>query len=947
MQEESNNSTAATSPATTFASGTSNEIITVVRDVKNTLGKEFRRNAAGEISKKSTVSLSFGAAVMHRVETHEELAELLKTVGDDPYAAIINASFDGIDVGEEFIILSENEITKRLGIPGSDREKQKGVHQIEQDGKTLKAVGRFKENVRPSTWQLLDRDIDAHTPSQFTNLSVADWLSSLSTFIPGIDTVTYVETASTSSRVVCDGKPVGGGNGHVWIKIDGAAKVEHIRSAVPVLAAQAEKTWLKPRFSRTEKGKVVGQSLTTLIDPSVWTPGRLVFNGKPTALDGLTVVPQTATVHQRQCGTLDTSRIILPDPKAVREVTRKAGIEMSVTSNGDSLRIAANDLTLNTEIETKDHGALSIREIIERGLVGKMRCQSPFRDSSSYAAFYDTNAEGLPFVYDVGTGVTHWVNPFEAEEVKLVKANGIIDKLIGVVKDDSSAALEDEAVNALTTIKQLKPSDYQRKRAALKQANPKVSLTALDSAVKSWSSENNAAQTHHGYACSLLATFEAGASRPVGHHGALYVVDPDTGLWNRLPVEQLVRRVAELHDGKDNCARSSDYKAIAEHAISLVTDDSFFADAPVGIACLGEFYQIDGDTITNVKLLPDHRQHVMLSFKPEAHPIPQFKTFLHETFESKHAGEESQQIELIQEISGAIMLGLMPRFQKAVMYFDPFGRSGKGTMERCQRGLVPTEFITAVSPFSWGKDYFVAALAGSRLNVVGEMPDNESIPAAMFKTVLGGDLITGRHPTHRPITFTNEAAHLFMSNHLINTRDHSEAFFARWLVIEFPNSRLRTGLPIDPMLAKRISASEMPGIAYWALEGAARLMKNGAFSKSSAHDRLMNQWRRSANSLEEFIGEECTLSQDSQYRRSDFYRDYTSWCSDNGRKPFAKGRVKDLLEHNIGMGIRLVELNGHETFKGVMKKSAHVEYVSPQINMSSTVSGSNQPTERF
>lgn len=209
------------------------------------------------------------------------------------------------------------------------------------------------------------------------------------------------------------------------------------------------------------------------------------------------------------------------------------------------------------------------------------------------------------------------------------------------------------------------------------------------------------------------------------------------------------------------------------------------------------------------------------------------------------------------------------------------------------------------------------------------------------------DLITGRHPTHRPITFTNEAAHLFMSNHLINTRDHSEAFFARWLVIEFPNSRLRTGLPIDPMLAKRISDSEMPGIAYWALEGAARLMKNGAFSKSSAHDRLMNQWRRSANSLEEFIGEECTLSQDSQYRRSDFYRDYTSWCSDNGRKPFAKGRVKDLLEHNIGMGIRLVELNGHETFKGVMKKSAHVEYVSPQINMSSNVSGSNQPTERF
>ena len=266
------------------------------------------------------------------------------------------------------------------------------------------------------------------------------------------------------------------------------------------------------------------------------------------------------------------------------------------------------------------------------------------------------------------------------------------------------------------------------------------------------------------------------------------------------------------------------------------------------------------------------------------------------------------------------MLGLMPRFQKAIQYHDKFGRAGKGTLERCQRGLVPKEFVTAVSPFSWGKDYFVAALAGSRLNVVGELPDNESIPAAMFKTVLGGDLITGRHPTHRPIIFTNEAAHVFMSNHLINTRDHTEAFFARWLIVEFPNSRLRSGLPLDPMLAERIIENEMPGIAAWALEGAARLMQAGEFTKSAVHDRLMNQWRRSANSLEEFISEACVLSSDSPYRRAEFYQDYKEWCAENGRKPFSKGRVKELLEHNLGMGIRLVELDGYETFVGIKKK---------------------------
>jgi len=158
-----------------------------------------------------------------------------------------------------------------------------------------------------------------------------------------------------------------------------------------------------------------------------------------------------------------------------------------------------------------------------------------------------------------------------------------------------------------------------------------------------------------------------------------------------------------------------------------------------------------------------------------------------------------------------------------------------------------------------------------------------------------------------------------MSNHLITTKDQSEAFFARWKIIEFPNSRLRSGLPLDQNLAQRLIDNELPGIAYWALEGAVRLLQNQKLSASTAHDRLMAKWRRSTNTLEEFIHEACGLAPEHTYRRSDLYQDYTQWCADNGRKPFSKGRVKELLEHNIGMGIRLVELNGYETFRGIGK----------------------------
>jgi len=505
-------------------------------------------------------------------------------------------------------------------------------------------------------------------------------------------------------------------------------------------------------------------------------------------------------------------------------------------------------------------------------------------------------------------------------EESLIRATVVVTTLINDVKADSAAVLNDSAVDALATIKQTNPADYQRARDALKQANGKVSLTALDRAVKTRVEEASSAQTHHGYAKSMLVELTENVWKPVGHHGALYVLNPDTSLWECKPVAHLIRIVAEMHDGKDHCTRASDYRAIAEHAISLSADDTYFAEAPNGLACPGGFYQIVGNELSLVPLSPDHRQRVRLDFTPAKMPTPMFNEFMHQTFESKHRGEETQQIALLQEIAGAIMLGILYRYQFAVLFYEAFGRAGKGTFEKQLRALVPKEFVSAISPFKWHHDYHVATLAGKRFNVVGELPENEPIPAAAFKSVIGGDLVTGRHPTHRPITFTNEAAHLFMSNHLITTKDQSEAFFTRWKIIEFPNSRLRLGLPLDEKLATRIIENELPGIAYWALEGAARLLRNGKFFSSSSHERLMAKWRRSTNTLEEFIHDACQLDPEGTYRRSHLYQNYSAWCAENGRKPFAKGRVKDLLEHNLGLGVRLVEIDGYETFRGLKEK---------------------------
>lgn len=512
----------------------------------------------------------------------------------------------------------------------------------------------------------------------------------------------------------------------------------------------------------------------------------------------------------------------------------------------------------------------------------------------------------------------------EQDEYQLTRAAAAIEAAMPAVQTDGTAALDDRVVSALGEIKRIKPSEYERKRAALKAANAKVPLGALDRAVRLWEAEQSIG-THHAYANALLKELTEGSHKPVGLHNSLYIMDPDTKLWVALKMDALVKQVAELHDGNDHCSRSSDYKAIAQHAISLAEDSKFFEAAPTGIACPGGFYQLHEGAVRLVPLAPEHRQRVTLPFTPTQQPTPQFDAFLHDTFASPEPGEEKEQIALVQEIAGAVMLGLMPKHQKAVKLYEPFGRAGKGTMIRFIRGLVPTEFQTAVSPFSWHRDYHLAALAGSRLNVVGELEENDPIPASHFKTVIGGDLLTGRHPTHRPIFFVNEAAHLFSTNHLLATRDQSEAFYSRWVLVGFPNSRLRLDLPIDPDLADRIIATELPGIAYWALEGAKRLVAQGKFSNSTVHDRLMAKWRRNSSSLMEFIHECCDLDADAKVRRSELYAAYSDWCAESGRKRFSKSRVKELLENNIGLGVRLAEINGYEVLRGLRLKPTDAE----------------------
>lgn len=408
--------------------------------------------------------------------------------------------------------------------------------------------------------------------------------------------------------------------------------------------------------------------------------------------------------------------------------------------------------------------------------------------------------------------------------------------------------------------------------------------------------------THGGYANAFIRELEDRAGvRPVGVSGMIYAYQEAKGVWNGKPAAEYDTQVEKMFDGQEKCERRSDYLAITQQAYSHIAygKEDFFENAPVGLACKGLFYHVTSEgKIEKEELDHTHRQRVLSPVRPVVGEMSLFNKFLDDVF---RGDPNDEQRDLLQEVIGSVILGTMARYQKVVLLKGP-GRSGKGTIMKIIEALLPREVCSAVSPFRWDEEYYLATLAGKRLNLVGELPEDDHIPAAHFKSVVGRDSLLGRHPSGKPFQFRNEAAHIFNTNHFVHTKDQSDAFFTRWVLLEFRNSLIGKDSEIVTDLADRIIEKELPAIMAWALQGAKRLEDRGYFMQTMVGKLMMDKWRHRTNSLLEFVldTDACTLGQsrDCQTRRSDFYREYMEWCKSSNRRPMGKHKLYDEINEN-------------------------------------------------
>ena len=420
------------------------------------------------------MSVSRGIACQYHVPDHGTLEKVLRAVSENPHAAIINAGFSPAAIGETFVFLSKKTLAG-LGLEDDA---------VTTDG-GMTAFARLKVHATPSTWQLLDRDEDHMTPTWAKAQSFEQWRISLDKILPGVMNVKMLRAHSSSARVLnADGAPVGGGNGHVWIKIADATDAERTRAAIIARALENDLAWTKPRMSKTT-GQECGRGIATIIDASVWTVGRLIFVGRPTCTGDLSITPQQFDIINGVTEVLDTSQAVINEFKTVR-ASVKHGVRVqinqtkSATGTVTGYTIAEANLTLDTELELEDGSLTTVRAALAR-YNGKIRCQAPFRASTSMAAFLAIDESGAPFVFDSGTNTKHVlakpIRKTDKDRDQLIRdVKSRLSNLIGA--DSADVVLDEDALCAAWESTFFSPTSS--KVAILNNNDELIELTASD-----------------------------------------------------------------------------------------------------------------------------------------------------------------------------------------------------------------------------------------------------------------------------------------------------------------------------------------------------------------------------------------------------------------------------------------------------------------------------------
>ena len=233
--------------------------------------------------------------------------------------------------------------------------------------------------------------------------------------------------------------------------------------------------------------------------------------------------------------------------------------------------------------------------------------------------------------------------------------------------------------------------------------------------------------------------------------------------------------------------------------------------------------------------------------------------------------------------------------QVAVMLLGE-GANGKSTLLSLLMRLLGIENCATVALHRLDEDRFaVAELEGKLANVFADLDARALQASSMFKSITGGDAITGERKYAPAFSFRPFARLLYSANEPPPTPDSSDAFFRRWLILPF--ERRFDERQADRRILDRLTTpQELSGLLNHGIAALPALLDRGGFATTEATVNAAERFRVDSDSVAGFLGECCQLDPDARTQRSKLFDAYRNWCTENNRRALGKQRFNRRIE---------------------------------------------------
>lgn len=251
---------------------------------------------------------------------------------------------------------------------------------------------------------------------------------------------------------------------------------------------------------------------------------------------------------------------------------------------------------------------------------------------------------------------------------------------------------------------------------------------------------------------------------------------------------------------------------------------------------------------------------------------PRIKKFI-----SEIVTEEDTSI--LQEIAG-FLLYKNYFIHKAIMFVGS-GANGKSTFINLLKIFLGEENCVSVPLHHLEEDKFALASLYSKLaNLFADLPSRALRNTSIFKMLVGEDLIPAEKKFKDKFFFVNYAKQLFSCNQVPKSPDDSDAFFRRWVILNFPNQFLNS--KADKNLLQRLTTpEELSGFLNFALDGLKRLIANQDFSNTSSVSEVRDNYIRLSDSVGAFILDCIEIAPEGYETKKELYTHYAEYCRCN------------------------------------------------------------------